>query len=1041
MSIWGRRTIAALFLLTIGLLLALLVALFVPTTSVAAQSKIIYVNAAAAAGGNGSSWNTAYTSLQDALDEAEAGDEIWVAAGIYTPGVNAEDSFNIPPSVAVYGGFAGDEMKRDDRRWETHFTVLSGDIGGDDNVDGRGVVTDTANINNDNAYHVVMLDGTTTPITASTRIDGVIITAGQAYGEGLDTFGGGLFCNGEGAGHECSPTLANVTFAGNLALELGGGMYNRGYDGGVSSPTLTNVTFSGNRADFLGGAMYNAGAYGGVSNPTLTDVTFTDNEADGSGGAIYNDGDNDGVSSPTLTNVIFTNNWAGEYGGAMYNDGAYGVSNPTLTNVTFSGNEAEDSGGAMYNDGWGGGESSPMLINVTFTNNWAWEYGGAMYNDGFDGVSNPTLTNVTFSGNEADDSGGAMYNDGWGGGESSPTLTNVTFSGNWASFYGGAMYNDGYDGGVSNPTLTDVTFTDNGADDSGGAMYNDGEEGVSNPTLIDVSFADNWAYCGGAMYNLGVVGESSPTLTDVTFTDNWADCAGGAMYNDGYDGKSSPTLTNVIFSDNSAPVGGAMYNDGYDGKSSPTLTNVLFAGNSAGFGGAMYNDGSSSGLSNPTLTNVAFTGNWAEIEGGAMYNNGKGGESSPTLTNVTFGGNAAGEKGGAMYNYAFDGGASNLVLTNVILWNNRVAPAFGGDEMYNDGAKIEIANSLVQGGLSGPDSGITNVNGGSVNDKGHNRDLDPRFINSVDPAEAPTTDGDWRLGPGSPAIDAGDNSAVPDGLTTDLDGNPRLQGGVVDMGAYEFQLPDVTLSKSVTPASAQPGQVITYTLLFSNNGLAVATGVVISDDVPAELTNVTVQSSGAVVTETGTSPYTWEAANLAPGAGGIITLTGVVDPLLAADVLLNNVATITAANDNDASNNSDAVVTEVTVPRVSFSAASYSVAEDGGAAVITVMLDAPNPYADVTVHFSTSDGSATAGSDYDAVSQRLTVAAGQTTATVTIPITDDDLDEGDETVLLQLSDPAGAALGAPQTATLTIIDDVPSEPEGYRIHLPLLTMP
>ena len=58
--------------------------------------------------------------------------------------------------------------------------------------------------------------------------------------------------------------------------------------------------------------------------------------------------------------------------------------------------------------------------------------------------------------------------------------------------------------------------------------------------------------------------------------------------------------------------------------------------------------------------------------------------------------------------------------------------------------------------------------------------------------------GDFHLSPGSPCIDAGDNTAVPDGLTTDFDGNPRFVDDpdtddtgygdppIVDMGAFEF---------------------------------------------------------------------------------------------------------------------------------------------------------------------------------------------------------------------------------------------------------------
>src|SRR5690606_25752408 len=69
-----------------------------------------------------------------------------------------------------------------------------------------------------------------------------------------------------------------------------------------------------------GGAMYND-AFGGKSSPTLTNVTFAGNSAENSGGAMYNRGPG-GESSPTLTNVILWQNSAGDSGDVMYNSGA-----------------------------------------------------------------------------------------------------------------------------------------------------------------------------------------------------------------------------------------------------------------------------------------------------------------------------------------------------------------------------------------------------------------------------------------------------------------------------------------------------------------------------------------------------------------------------------------------------------------------------------------------------------------------------------------------------------------------------------------------
>ena len=86
---------------------------------------------------NGESWPTAYVTLQGALDVASAGDEIWVAAGVYTPTnvANEDATFYLESGVAIYGGFAGGEISRDQRDWEAHVTVLSGDIDGNDTTD------------------------------------------------------------------------------------------------------------------------------------------------------------------------------------------------------------------------------------------------------------------------------------------------------------------------------------------------------------------------------------------------------------------------------------------------------------------------------------------------------------------------------------------------------------------------------------------------------------------------------------------------------------------------------------------------------------------------------------------------------------------------------------------------------------------------------------------------------------------------------------------------------------------------------------------
>ena len=95
------------------------------------------------------------------------------------------------------------------------------------------------------------------------------------------------------------------------------------------------------------------------------------------------------------------------------------------------------------------------------------------------------------------------------------------------------------------------------------------------------------------------------------------------------------------------------------------------------------------------------------------------------------------------------------MIINSILWNN------SGLEIYDDPSSQTVAvYSDIQGGFTGTG----------------NIDLDPSFVNEAV--------GDYRLGPGSDCINAGDNSAVS--TAYDLMGNPRIADGIVDMGAYEF---------------------------------------------------------------------------------------------------------------------------------------------------------------------------------------------------------------------------------------------------------------
>ena len=116
---------------------------------------------------------------------------------------------------------------------------------------------------------------------------------------------------------------------------------------------------------------------------------------------------------------------------------------------------------------------------------------------------------------------------------------------------------------------------------------------------------------------------------------------------------------------------------------------------------------------------------------------------------------------------------------------------------------------------------------------------------------------------------------------------------------------------------------------------------------------------------------------------------------------------------------SSGTITAEPLPALSIS--GITVDEDAGSATLTVELD-PASTGTVTVDYATRDqvGGATAGDDYTATSGTLTFTAGQTSKTITVPITDDDIYENYEAFFVDLSNPTGATLPVHPTVAVGI---------------------
>lgn len=103
---------------------------------VIANAKVIYVTPTGSGSKNGTSWNDAYDNLQTAINDANAGDTIWVKKGNYYPTVVVAGSttsysqfFGLNKNIKIFGGFNGDETTIDQRDWINNKTILNGDLG------------------------------------------------------------------------------------------------------------------------------------------------------------------------------------------------------------------------------------------------------------------------------------------------------------------------------------------------------------------------------------------------------------------------------------------------------------------------------------------------------------------------------------------------------------------------------------------------------------------------------------------------------------------------------------------------------------------------------------------------------------------------------------------------------------------------------------------------------------------------------------------------------------------------------------------------
>jgi hypothetical protein len=446
--------------------------------------RTYYVDADAPAGGNGSSWAGAFNHLQDALAVAEAGDEIRVAQGVYTPEGPMPDIHQASNPNPADGATGVSRMA--DLSWTPGYDATSHDVYFGTTSPGMFQGNQTAT-----TFDPCTMDYSTTYYWRIVELGNWGKTVGTVWS----------FTTGEMLPPPPPPPSPPPPMGGSNIEDP----IESAADRTATFQLINGVTIKGGYAGF------------GEPNADARDIdtyeTILSGDIAGDDGPDFTNNDENcyhvvtgsGCDETAVLDgfTITAGNANDDYpsahscGGGLYNY----FGSPTLNNCTFSGNSASRDGGGMFNSE----QSNPTLTNCTFTENSTIYDGGAMCNR----ASSPTITNCTFISNSANHGAGISN---WPG---SPILTACTFRDNSAEL-GGAVFN-----WESGPTLTSCFFGDNSAREWGGAICNLSN---SSPTLVNCTFNGNRAGDRGNGMNNSI--NSYPMVTNCIFWDG-----GDEIYN------------------------------------------------------------------------------------------------------------------------------------------------------------------------------------------------------------------------------------------------------------------------------------------------------------------------------------------------------------------------------------------------------------------------------------------------------------------------------------------------------------------------------
>ncbi len=630
---------------------------------------------------------------------------------------------------------------------------------------------------------------------------------GSTLASNTATFSGGAV---QGVGN-ANILLTNTVIGTNTAGQQGGGIWSLN-----STMTINGGKIDSNRALFGGGVFV---SMGGLS---VDNAMICNNEANTGGGAVLQN------TNATFNNTTFLANTALQTGGG----GVFAEIGPPQNNMTcnfnaceFDGNRSDGQfglgGGAMcLSTGFG---PTPVtfnanLIDCLLRNNRSERFGAGVFGSSFlpGHRLNLKLETSYFFDNSARVSGGAIYAEGGDeptGGRTTLTIDECEFARNECDADGGAVLCF-----RTNPTtIRGSTFRDCAAGNQGGAVMLYSDQGARTYTGEGNVFEGNSAAVRGgavcivserdALWNLtfdsdryvgnfavegggGLQGimQGSWRMQDCDLVDNGSVQSGAGAI------QLSTNSPDTSFEADRVFIAGswghlAVADLDYTGPEGPgsataTFDSCVVAGGEVTDGAAIVTSGFDLSLVNSAVFGNSST---AGDAAGIIINGG----GDHQVINSTIAGNQApvGNGGGVRI---ID---TSLTVANSILSHNVNTSGSSQEAQISalGTSSITLNHSLVQN-LTGSLGGTGNIGG------------DPLFVDILGPDLMPWTgDEDVAIDAMSPCIDAGDNTAVPAGITVDLGGHPRyvddpmmpntgVPGGtggadIIDMGAFEFQAP------------------------------------------------------------------------------------------------------------------------------------------------------------------------------------------------------------------------------------------------------------